>query len=221
MSQEILLVLQAAENGNRRAVPGLWTPKSTIEEVMEMMQSELTGVSMENATMRYLQNSVPQSKWFKTTLQDMGLTQGGRALLILQLGLSGPATTCSSNSQSEGETQLEEQTDLEKALQLLLDSNFDADSKVCIVTIMKILDNVLQKPMEPKVRSIRMANKAFAEKVAGRKGGGTSKHACYPAIRAFRYSRTHFSSFASEFFDCVRIPGRRLTAIDPFSDGYW
>ena len=176
MSQKVQLVLQAAENGNRRAVPGFWTPRSTIAEVMETMQSELSGVSMEDATMRYLQSCVPQSKWFKTTLQDMGLTQGGRALLILKLGHPGPNTTGTSDGQVEGVTLLEEESDLEKALQLLFDSNFDADSKVCIVTIMKILDNILQKPMEPKVRSIRMANKAFAEKIAGRKGGGKIPH---------------------------------------------
>ena len=181
MSQEIKLVLQAAENGNRRDVPGLWTPKSTLAEIMESMQSELTGISMENATMRYLQTIVPQSKWSNTKLKSIGLTQGGRALLILKLGAPDitPASTSNSNSSmlmsSQDQTQAQPEAPkdpLEKAVEILLDRNFDADTKVCIVTLMKVLDNVLQKPKQPKVRSIRLANAAFSEKVVERKGGG-------------------------------------------------
>ena len=172
MPQEIQLVLQAAENGARRDVPGLWTPASTIAQVMETMQSELIGVSVENSTIRYLQMIIPQSRWFKTSLGDIGLTQGGRALLILQLGLATP-TSDTPTGQPQAEAHVQVPTDLEKALQIMLDSNFDADSKVCMITIMKVLDNILQKPHEPKVRTIRMANGAFATKVVGCKGGGT------------------------------------------------
>lgn len=174
MPQEIQLVLQAAENGTRRDVPGLWTPSSTIAQVMETMQSELIGVSLDNATLRYLQMIVPQSRWFKTSLGDMGLTQGGRALMILQLGLATP-TSSTSTGQYQAETHMHVPTDLEKALQIMLDRNFDADSKVCTITIMKVLDNILQKPDEPKVRTIRMANGAFATKVVECKGGGTKR----------------------------------------------
>jgi hypothetical protein len=181
MPQEIKLVLQAADNGSRSEVPGLWSPTSTIAHVMESMQSKLIGVSVENATIRYLQMIVPQSRWFKTTLGDMGLTQGGRALLILQLGLAAP-TASTSSAQSQAENHIPKPTDLERALQMMLDSNFDADSKVCMTTIMKVLDNILQKPDEPKVRTIRMANGAFASRVVRCKGGGTIRTRCHKVI---------------------------------------
>jgi hypothetical protein len=62
-------------------------------------------------------------------------------------------------------------TSLDVALHTLLQNNFDADSKVCIVTLMKVLDNVLQKPGNEKVRSIRLQNPAFTNKVGKRMGG--------------------------------------------------
>ena len=47
----------------------------------------------------------------------------------------------------------------------LLQSNFDQDSKIVIITILKILDNILQQPYNGKVRKIRLQNKAFHKKV--------------------------------------------------------
>jgi hypothetical protein len=60
---------------------------------------------------------------------------------------------------------------LDSALQTLLTSNFDADTQQCVVTLIKVLDNVLQKPGNVKVRSIRLENPAFHSKVASRTGG--------------------------------------------------
>jgi hypothetical protein len=60
---------------------------------------------------------------------------------------------------------------IDSALQTLLTSNFDADTQHCVVTLMKVLDNVLQKPGNTKVRSIRLQNPAFHSKVASRTGG--------------------------------------------------
>ena len=60
---------------------------------------------------------------------------------------------------------------IDTALQTLLTSNFDADTQQCVVTLMKVLDNVLQKPGNVKVRSIRLENPAFHSKVASRTGG--------------------------------------------------
>ena len=67
---------------------------------------------------------------------------------------------------------------LDLALQTLLKNNFDVDSSTCIVTLMKILDNLLQKPGNEKVRSIRLQNAAFAIKVGQRKGGVDFLLAC-------------------------------------------
>jgi hypothetical protein len=60
---------------------------------------------------------------------------------------------------------------IETALQTLLTSNFDADTQQCVITLIKVLDNVLQKPGNVKVRSIRLQNPAFLSKVASRMGG--------------------------------------------------
>jgi hypothetical protein len=59
---------------------------------------------------------------------------------------------------------------LEDALAVILQNNFDQDTKVCLITMMKLLDNLLHQPTNPKVRTIRLANPAFHNKVASRKG---------------------------------------------------
>ncbi|OQS04795.1 hypothetical protein THRCLA_02993 [Thraustotheca clavata] len=50
-------------------------------------------------------------------------------------------------------------------IQSLLNSNFDAVSKEVIVVLMKILCNILSKPGEEKVRSIRVNNPKFYQSV--------------------------------------------------------
>ena len=67
---------------------------------------------------------------------------------------------------------------LEDALTQLLEHNFDADSKVAILTLLKLLDNLLQHPSDPKVRSIRLGNAAFHQKVGSRPGGVAFLLAC-------------------------------------------
>lgn len=178
MSLQIKLVLQSAETGERKDVPGTWTPKSTLSEIMDTMGVHLPVCTWleNNAAIRYLQTVVPQSLWLKTTLKSMGLSQGGRALLILTKS-STNAGTNAIGSASQTDNQNVHMTDsqqdpLEASLQILFNSNFDSDTKACIIVLIKVLDNVLQKPQEPKVRSIRLANPAFAKKVVERKGGG-------------------------------------------------
>jgi hypothetical protein len=60
---------------------------------------------------------------------------------------------------------------MEEALLQIFQSSFDADSKACLVTLMKVLDNVLHKPGDDRVRSIRLNNAAFQRKVGSRPGG--------------------------------------------------
>jgi hypothetical protein len=67
---------------------------------------------------------------------------------------------------------------LDKAVDIILQNNFDADTKACMFTLMKVLDNVIQRPLDPKVRSIRLANPTFDKKVASRKGGVEFLLAC-------------------------------------------
>lgn len=59
----------------------------------------------------------------------------------------------------------------EQAWDRILLSNFDATTKDCLSTLLKIIDNIISRPNEPKVRSIRCANAAFEKKV-GRCTGG-------------------------------------------------
>ena len=184
MVQSIQLVLQAAETGSRRNVPGDdWTPKSTLQEVMDKMSSELQGVSLEGATLRYIQTTIEQSKWASTTLQSIGLS--GRSLLILKLASNKSSTASKPAEAAAAAEPMQVDNDgvaqqqpgggddgLQLAVDTLLKNNFDVDTKPCIVTLIKVIDNVLQKPDEPKVRSIRLQNAAFQKKVVQRKGGG-------------------------------------------------
>ena len=53
---------------------------------------------------------------------------------------------------------------MEQAVAQLLASSFDADSKTCLLTLLKVLDNVLFKPGDERVRTIRLSNAAFSKK---------------------------------------------------------
>jgi len=68
--------------------------------------------------------------------------------------------------------------DLEEALGIILSNNFDADSCECVKTLIRMLDNLLHKPHDPKVRTIRLGNAAFNKKVGSRKGGIEFVQAC-------------------------------------------
>jgi hypothetical protein len=59
----------------------------------------------------------------------------------------------------------------EHAWNKILQSNFDATSKDCLHSLLKIIDNLLSRPNEPKVRSIRCANAAFDKKIGSVSGG--------------------------------------------------
>jgi hypothetical protein len=59
---------------------------------------------------------------------------------------------------------------LDFAVQQVLKNNFDADSKVCLTTVMKMIDNLLAKPDNEQVRSIRLTNPTFHSKVVQKQG---------------------------------------------------
>lgn len=119
-------------------------------------------------SLRYLQTSVHKSQWETMTLQNLGLARGARALLILESGST--AATTAANSRDVVMPDASKDSALSQALFEILRHNFDDDSKVCLVTLMKVIDNVLQKPGNTKVRTIRLSNSTFREKVAS-KGG--------------------------------------------------
>ncbi|CAM9628808.1 unnamed protein product, partial [Choristocarpus tenellus] len=57
------------------------------------------------------------------------------------------------------------------ALDLMCSSHFDADSSLCMLTLIKYVDNVIHKPGEQRTRQIRCGNKAFQQKVGCIRGG--------------------------------------------------
>ncbi|GLD93072.1 hypothetical protein PINS_up001664 [Pythium insidiosum] len=57
------------------------------------------------------------------------------------------------------------------ALQLLRDSCFDVVSRTAIITLMKIVTNLLSYPDNEKLRSIRVSNAAFHRNVGQHRGG--------------------------------------------------
>ncbi len=59
---------------------------------------------------------------------------------------------------------------VEEAVRLILQKNFDADSKICFLTLLKIIDNILQKPGNEKVRSLRTANATIRSKIMDKHG---------------------------------------------------
>lgn len=58
-----------------------------------------------------------------------------------------------------------------ESLQALRDSCFDAVSRVAVVTLMKIMTNILSNPDNDKMKSIRLANAAFERNVGRHRGG--------------------------------------------------
>lgn len=67
---------------------------------------------------------------------------------------------------------------MDEALHVLFTKNFDADSKSCVLTLFKILDNIIHQPSNDKVRQIRLENFAFHNKVGSRHGGIQFLEAC-------------------------------------------
>ncbi|KAL3940883.1 MAG: hypothetical protein SGBAC_004649 [Bacillariaceae sp.] len=67
---------------------------------------------------------------------------------------------------------------LEASLSKLLNSNFDTDSLTCIQTCLKVVDNILQKPGNDKVRSIRYKNPAMEKKIISKPGGVDILYSC-------------------------------------------
>eukprot|EP00591_Stephanopyxis_turris_P010493 CAMPEP_0195528756 /NCGR_PEP_ID=MMETSP0794_2-20130614/31045_1 /TAXON_ID=515487 /ORGANISM="Stephanopyxis turris, Strain CCMP 815" /LENGTH=564 /DNA_ID=CAMNT_0040659943 /DNA_START=402 /DNA_END=2096 /DNA_ORIENTATION=- len=66
----------------------------------------------------------------------------------------------------------------EQSLDRIMLSHFDAVSKDCIMTLLKIVNNLLQKPLDSRVRSINLSNRAFHKKVGDVAGGVDFLLAC-------------------------------------------
>jgi transglutaminase/protease-like cytokinesis protein 3 len=160
----IELVIQAPSG----RIPVQADPKTSLSDILSSIDE-----SSNASSLRYLQTTVHRSQWDTMTLHNLGLKSGARALLILEM--SGSMDT---NSNVNRSTASDNASTLEPALSKILQSNFDQDSQTCIVTLMKVIDNVIQKPNNPKVRSIRLANPTVAEKIVARGGGKIMLNEC-------------------------------------------
>lgn len=67
---------------------------------------------------------------------------------------------------------------LDEAVTYVLHHNFDAVSKACFVTVLKLLDNVLQKPDNLKVRTLSLNNTVVRQTVVNCVGGVELLRAC-------------------------------------------
>ncbi len=61
---------------------------------------------------------------------------------------------------------------MDSALNQVLKSNFDAESVVCLTTLLKIIDNLMKQPENPKVRTIRASNPTIQQKIIQKQGLG-------------------------------------------------
>lgn len=134
-----------------------------------------------------MRTNVLKRDWEITKLSDF--CDGGSILLTLNLPKDEPATdtgAAASNDSSEpmdidvggsggtASTSLTASTfslkTPKEAMRIILKSNFDLESKECLQTILKMVDNLLSKS-DAKFRSIRITNKTVEKKITDRKGG--------------------------------------------------
>jgi hypothetical protein len=163
-------------------IPGEWKPNDTLQSVMLSIRDRLFGVDMSQSSIRYLQTVVDSKDWDTTSLKKLGIDHG-RTLLILQ---QTAATTTTSTAVTDLDGDIAMQMEpiitsndpLESALQQLFDKNFDADTKMAIVTMIKIIDNILSKPNDPKVRTLKLSNAVIKKKIVSRPGAGTLMMIC-------------------------------------------
>ena len=59
---------------------------------------------------------------------------------------------------------------VDAAIRTILTHNFDTDSTVCLTTLIKVLDNILHKPQNDKVRCLRTGNATIKSKIMDKQG---------------------------------------------------
>ena len=67
---------------------------------------------------------------------------------------------------------------IQPAVESILRQNFDAKSLACLVTVLKLLDNILQKPYEAKFRIVKLGNATVQTKIVNCHGGVELLKAC-------------------------------------------
>lgn len=181
----IRVIIRISSSGQRLTVPpdGL-TLNSTLADVVSRVS--LPSVSS-NATMVCLRQVAPYNEWSGTTLKSMLDGDDGCAGILLTFDVTASKsaidkTAASLNIKPEP-MDISEDTTQQNAVQrhpsnamspaeawsIVLSSNFDTASKSCLLTLLKIIDNILSRS-DPKVRCIRYGNPNFQSKVASCRG---------------------------------------------------
>lgn len=193
----IRIVIQISSTGARLTVPldGI-TLNSTLSDVISTI--ELPQLSP-NATLVCLRKVSICNEWGTTTLKEMLAGDDGSAGVLLTLDLGSGAPNCGAASKSiiekaaaalnikpepmdvsdahptmrdvqqNATQQSNNLLSSQQAWSAVLSSNFDTTSKACLMTLLKIIDNILSRD-DPKVRSIRYGNPNFQQKVVSCKG---------------------------------------------------
>ena len=189
------VLVKCSWSGARIPTPSTLSTSSTLSQVISSISSSLPPLinkplgewNEPQPFIVYMRTNVLKRDWEITKLSDF--CDGGSILLTLNLPKDEPATdtgAAASNDSSEpmdidvggsGETastSLPANTFSPKtpkeAMRIILKSNFDLESKECLQTILKMVDNLLSKS-DAKFRSIRITNKTVEKKVTDRKGG--------------------------------------------------
>jgi len=123
----------------------------------------------------YLKESSHSSGSLQVKDKDMPLSEAASAVDSMDIDIMSrsepfsdsavPLATVPSDSSPSATQSAESKLSPEMAISQLLTSNFDADSKECAQTLLKIMDNIILKPLDPKVRSLRLSNPILHQKV--------------------------------------------------------
>jgi hypothetical protein len=101
---------------------------------------------------------------------------------LLRRVVQRPAATTISNNMSGASAAPLSLSALEQAVTLLLQNSFDADSQQTLLVLIKILDNIIAKPGNSKVRTLNPSNPTIQAKLLSRRGGLECLRACGFAV---------------------------------------
>eukprot|EP00979_Chaetoceros_neogracilis_P005930 scaffold1152_cov237-Chaetoceros_neogracile.AAC.1 len=186
------VLVKCSWSGARIPTPSTLSTSSTLSQVITSISSSLPPLITKplgewnepQPFIVYMRTNVLKRDWDITKISDF--CDGGSILLTLNLPKDdgreavvaeqpvASSTTISNDSPEpmdidNGTIMLNPKTPKE-AMTVILISNFDQESKECLLTIIKMVDNLLSKS-DAKFRSIRISNKSIEKKITSKIGG--------------------------------------------------
>lgn len=173
---------------------------TTISQIISLIASQLPPLFIKPISWNepqpyilYLRTTVLKRDWDVTTIYDIlgNDTMTGNVLFTLSLPSSNseslPSVDLSEKDEKERDvepmdvdtadkttdTSLTATTITSKpsiALQNILNSNFDTESKECLQTCLKIIDNILSRPHDQQVRTLKLNNPVVRKKILSKTG---------------------------------------------------